>query len=211
MNEILKIAVIGGTGQLGAALAKRLRKAGHDVIIGSRSRADGTDSTIVSNVEAAKAATIIILAVPFHAHEATVKEIAPFVESKIVIDTTVPLVPPRVARVQLPPEGCAAQRTQAFLSESARIVSAFHNVAAYKLMQDIDIEGDVLVFSDDKDARKVVTRLVDDVGLRGIEAGPLANSAAAEAMTSVLIFLNKTYKVDGAGIKITGELTFADE
>jgi 8-hydroxy-5-deazaflavin:NADPH oxidoreductase len=212
MTQTRKIAVIGGTGQLGAALAGRLAKAGHDVVIGSRSQpASDGDIPIRSNADAAQMAEIVILAVPFAAQESTLTEIAPHVTNKIVVDTTVPLVPPKVMRVQLPPEGSAAVRTQNLLGEDVRVVSGFHNVAAYKLAQDIEVECDVLVFSDDREARRIVAGLAQDMGLRGIEAGALANSAAAEAMTSILIFLNKTYKVDGAGLKITGDLTFPED
>ena len=127
-------------------------------------------------------------------------------EGKIVIDTTVPLMPPKVARVQLPPEGSAAQRAQNLLGEDVRLVSAFHNVAAHKLATDQIVDCDVLVFGDDKPARAVAVELADCAGLRGLHAGVLANAAAAEALTSILIFINKNYKVDGAGIRITGAL-----
>jgi hypothetical protein len=110
-------------------------------------------------------------------------------------------------RVHLPAEGSAAQRAQRILGEGAIVVSAFHNVAAHKLITDDDIGCDVLVFGENKEARAEVIGLVRKAGLRGLHAGSLANSAAAEAMTSVLIFINKTYKVDGAGIMLTGELT----
>jgi NADPH-dependent F420 reductase len=109
-------------------------------------------------------------------------------------------------RVQLPPEGSAAQRAQKLLGTAVRVVSAFHNVAAHKLATDQDIACDVLVFGDDKDARAQVAALVEQTGLRGIQGGALANSAAAEAITSVLIFINKTYQVDGAGLLVTGQL-----
>jgi hypothetical protein len=108
--------------------------------------------------------------------------------------------------VQLPAEGSAAQRAQKILGEDVRVVSAFHNVAADKLAADGPVACDVLVFGDDKAARALVVGLVADAGLRGIEGGALTNSAAAEAMTSVLIFINRTYQVPGAGITITGAL-----
>ena len=210
----MEIAVIGGTGKLGAALARRLAKAGRTVVIGSRSAENaakaaaelGFGLTGLSNGDAAAAAELVIVTVPFAAQEATLLEIAPHVAGKIVVDTTVPLVPPRVMRVQLPPEGSAALRAQRLLGEGAIVVSGFHNVAAHKLITDQDIACDVLVFSDDKDARSRVVALADAAGLRGLHGGALANSAAAEAMTSVLIFMNRHYRVDGAGIRITGEL-----
>ncbi|MEJ2459362.1 MAG: NADPH-dependent F420 reductase, partial [Novosphingobium sp.] len=86
------------------------------------------------------------------------------------------------------------------------VVSAFHNVAAHKLATDVDIDCDVLVFGDDKAARGKVVELARQAGLRGVHGGALVNSAAAEALTSILIFVNKTYQVDGAGIRITGTL-----
>src|SRR5580692_9084612 len=131
------IAVIGGTGKLGAAIARRLAKAGNPVIIGSRS-AESAGKTAaevgfglkgLSNADAAIAGSIVLVTVPFAAQEATLAEIAPHVSGKIVVDTTVPLVPPKVMRVQLPLEGSAAQRAQRILGPGANLVSAFHNVA----------------------------------------------------------------------------------
>lgn len=208
------IAIIGGTGKLGAAIARRLAKAGRKVIIGSRSAESaaraaaelGFGLTGLTNTEAAVAGSIVIVTVPFAAQESTLAEIAPHVVGKIVVDTTVPLMPPKVMRVQLPPEGSAAQRAQKLLGPNVKVVSAFHNVAAHKLATDQEINCDVLVFGDDKDARAQAVALVELTGLRAIQGGALANSAAAEAMTSVLIFINKTYQVDGAGVLITGQL-----
>ena len=212
------IAVIGGTGNLGAAIARRLAKAGRKVIIGSRSAQSaakaatevGFGVTGLANADAAAAGTIVIVTVPFAAQEATLTDIAPHVAGKIVVDTTVPLVPPKVMRVQLPPEGSAAQRAQKLLGDGVTVVSAFHNVAAHKLATDQQIECDVLVFGDDKNARAEVASLVKLTGLRPVQGGALANSAAAEALTSVLIFINKTYQVDGAGVLITGSLVDPD-
>lgn len=208
------IAVVGGTGKLGAALARRLAKAGYRVVIGSRS-ADSARSAAealglgiwgTSNAEAANIGDIILVTVPFAAQDDTLTQIAANAAGKIVVDTTVPLVPPKVMRVQLPKEGSAAARAQALLGADVTVVSAFHNVAAHKLATDEAVECDVLVFGDDKDAREKVVCLATDIGLRGLHGGALANSASAEALTSVLIFLNRTYSVDGAGIRITGKL-----
>ncbi|MDB5738386.1 MAG: NADPH-dependent reductase [Sphingomonas bacterium] len=214
MDNRNRIAIVGGTGKLGAAIARRLAKAGHDVVIGSRSAESaqtaakelGFGLTGLANPDAAKAADVVIVTVPFAAQAATLAEIAPHVAGKIVVDTTVPLVPPKVMRVQLPPEGSAAVRAQGLLGEGVTLVSAFHNVAAHKLITDEDIACDVLVFGDDKAARGKVVTLANTMGLRGLHGGALVNSAAAEALTSILIFLNKTYRVDGAGIRITGTL-----
>ena len=95
---------------------------------------------------------------------------------------------------------------QRLLGPSARVVSAFHNVAAHKLATDAVVDCDVLVFGDERAARDTVVRVVEACGLRGLHGGALANSAAAEALTSVLIFLNKQYSVDGAGLRVTGAL-----
>lgn len=217
-TDIRNIAVIGGTGQLGAAIARRLAKAGKSIIIGSRDpvKAEaaarqlgaelGCEVAFGGNVAAADAAEVVILTVPFASQRTTLEDIRSSVAGKIVVDTTVPLMPPKVMRVQLPPEGSAAQRAADILGEGVRVVSAFHNVAAHKLITDALVECDVLVFGDDKAAREVVVSLVDACGLRGLHGGVLANSAAAEALTSVLIFLNKNYSVDGAGVRITGQL-----
>jgi len=212
------IGVVGGTGRLGAALAGRWAKAGHAVLIGSRS-ADSAEATAAdlaarfgrpvgagTNLDVAGRADIVVCAVPWAAQADRLGEIRAAVQGKIVIDTTVPLVPPKVMRVQLPPEGSAALRAQAVLGDGVRLVSAFHNVAAHKLATDADVACDVLVFSDDKEARGVGVALAGDLGVRGLHGGALANAAAAEALTSILIFLNKTYQVDGAGIAITGTL-----
>lgn len=212
------IAVIGGTGHLGRALAGRWAKAGLDVIVGSRdaARAGATAAELVaetggkvrgaSYVEATRAATIVVITVPFGSQAAVLEEIRVAVSGKLVVDTTVPLVPPKVMRVQLPEEDSAAVRAQKLLGESAMVVSAFHNVAAHRLATNDDVECDVLVFGDKRDARERVVALATAAGLRGLHAGALANSTAAEALTSVLIFLNKHYSVDGAGVRITGKL-----
>lgn len=218
MTTQQKIAIVGGTGSLGSAIAGRLARAGHAVLIGSRSQESaaaqaetiGHGAKGMTNADAARDSDIVLVTVPFSAQESTLTEIAARCKGKIVIDATVPLVPPRVMRVQLPSEGSAALRAQGFLGDDVTVVSAFHNVAAAKLATDMDVGCDVLVFGDDKEARAKVVALVNAIGLRGLHAGSLANSAAAEAMTSLLIFINKTYKVDGAGIRITGELQFPD-
>jgi 8-hydroxy-5-deazaflavin:NADPH oxidoreductase len=209
-----KIAIIGGTGNLGSALAWRLARAGRDVVIGSRTAEAaaakaaelGHGLTGMVNADAADAADLVIITVPFSAQASTLESIKPYVAGKIVVDTTVPLVPPKVMRVQMPPEGSAAAKAAAILGEGVRVVAGFHNVAAHKLAQDVDVDCDILVFGDEKAARAEVVALADAIGLRGIHAGALVNAAAAEAMTSLLIFINKQYQVDGAGIRITGEL-----
>lgn len=222
-TERTTIGVVGGTGALGSALAVRWARAGHTVIIGSRT-ADKAQAAArelsangkvklegASNSDAAARASIVVVTVPWAAQEATLAEIGAAAQGKIVVDATVPLVPPKVMRVQLPPDGCAALRAQRLLGENVRVVSAFHNVAAHKLATPEQIDCDVLVFGDQKEAREPVVALASTAGLRGLHGGPLANSAAAEALTSILIFINKAYSVDGAGIRITGKLSGVPE
>ena len=206
------IGIIGGTGDLGSGLAKAWTAAGYTVIVGSRSRekaeafandlgslAKGTD-----NIGAAAAADVVVLAVPFASHQTTLEEIKPALQGKILVDAVVPLVPPKVSMVQLPEDGSAAQIAQRLVGDDVRVVSAFHNVGASKLHTGGRADCDVLVFSDDKEARDTVIELAAVVANRGIGGGVLANSAAAEALTSVLIWINRSYKVSGAGIAITG-------
>jgi NADPH-dependent F420 reductase len=208
---VARIAVIGGTGQLGKAIARRLAKAGHQVTIGSRSaesaQAAAQEIAAADGATYAEAATdkdVVIVAVPYAAQADTLGQIRDHVGEAILVDTTVPLVPPKVMRVQLPAAGSAALEAQALLAPGTRLVSAFHSVAAHKLITDEQVECDVLVFGDDVEARRTVIGLAGDMGLRGLAGGALVNSAAAEALTSILIFMNKTYAADGAGIRFTG-------
>ena len=217
MKDQTKIAILGGTGALGSGLAKRWAKAGYSVIIGSRTAqkaqeaadaletaAGGPKATGATNLDAAKQGDVVVLTVPFSNHNALLEEIRNAVDGKIVIDAVVPLVPPRVAVVQLPAEGSAAMIAHQLIGDKARVVSAFQNVGAAKLQGDDVIACDILVTSDDQEARKKVIELIAAIDMRGIDAGPIANAAAAEAMTSLLIGINKRYKVDCAGIQVTG-------
>ena len=212
------LSIIGGTGDLGTGLARRWAKADYPLIIGSRGAdkaeaaaaalsplATGPKPRGMANLDAAKAGEIVVLTVPFANAPALLDEIKAAIQGKLFVDTTVPLMPPRVARVQLPPEGCAAVAASQRLGEGVRVVSAFHNVAAHKLEQiDTALDCDVLVFGDKAEDREIVIKLAEALGVRGIHAGPLANSAAAEALTSIIIGINRTYKADGASIRITG-------
>lgn len=217
-SNLPAIGVVGGTGKLGAALARGWAKAGYPVVIGSRDAGRATDAaaalaaetggtvTGTDNLAAASAGEFVVVTVPFAHQRRILEEIRPAVAGKIVVDTTVPLMPPKVARVQLPPEDSAAVAGQAILGEEVTVVSAFQNVAAHKLAEG-SVACDVLVFGDSKPARARVVSLVEALGLRGLHGGALANSTAAEALTSVLIFINRIYGVDGAGLRITGDLT----
>ena len=210
-----KIAVVGGTGDLGSAIARTLIKAGHEVSIGSRKAESAAQHAAELgshvghgvNAEVARNCDFVIVTVPYSAQAGTLADIKGSVGTAIVVDTTVPLVPPKVMRVQLPAAGCAALEARELLGEGVRLVSAFHNVAAHRLAEGHGVDCDVLVFSDDTEARASVVELIATMGLRGLAAGSLANSAAAEALTSILIFFNKTYKADGAGVRFTGLTT----
>lgn len=204
------IAVIGGTGALGKGIARRLAKAGHDVTIGSRSAEKAQVAAeemgglgFAANEDAAAGKDIVIVTVPYSSQAGTLELIKDKVGDAIVVDTTVPLVPPKVMRVQLPEAGCAALEAKEILGEGVRFVTAFHNVSAHLLDSDEKVDCDILVFSDDIEARKAVVDLCPGMGLRGLSGGSLNNSAAAEALTSILIYMNKTYKADGAGIRFT--------
>jgi NADPH-dependent F420 reductase len=213
-----RIAVLGGTGAQGSALAVRLAIAGHAVTIGSREAAKAhsaaaelsarADKPIAAadNLAAAVAAEIAILSVPYAAQRATVTAVLDALRGKILVDATVPLVPPRVSVVQLPEGRSAVAAIQELAGESVRVISAFQNVGAAHLADPAHpVDCDVLVCGNDQSARDVVIGLCADIGLRGLHAGPIANSVAAEALTSVLIAINRCYKVPGgAGIRITG-------
>lgn len=216
----MRIGIIGGTGALGSGLALRCAAAGHDVVIGTRkphrgaevvtdllSRLDnksaGASVRAAGNTEAAAFGDIVIVAVRFANQRETLEAVRTAVQGKIVVDTTVPLVPPKVMRVQLPAEGSAAQIAQRLLGEGVRVVSAFQSVAAHHVAAMGEVPCDVLVTGDDRDAREQVIDLATSIGLTALHAGPLCNAAAAEALTSVLIFLNKEFQTH-SGIRITG-------
>lgn len=220
-EQLPVLAILGGTGDLGTGLARRWAQAGYSVIIGSRTlekaqaavadlkevmaeRGVGAVSVrAMANPDAAREADIVTLTVPFSHQVGTLESVRPALAGKILIDVTVPLVPPRVARVQLPPEGSAGQIAQELLGEEVSVVSAFQNVAASHLQEGGGVDCDVLVCGNKKAAREEVIKLVEAAGMRGFHAGMINNAAAAEALTSVLITINKQYGCH-AGIKISG-------
>ncbi len=214
---IKTIGILGGTGKEGSALAKRWALHGYRVIIGSRSaerastkaaemnqELDGEYLTGHSNEEAAAAAELVVLSVPYSAHRATLESVRDHLTGKILVDLTVPIVPPDVSTVTVPDGTSAAQEAQALLGDTVRVVSAFQNVSAIKLKNPTQhVDCDVLVTGDDVAAKQEALTLIEAAGLRGIDAGPLANAVAAESLTPVLLYINKTYGVKGAGIRIT--------
>jgi hypothetical protein len=212
------IAILGGTGDLGTGLAIRWARAGYPIIIGSRTqeKADKavadlkalspqTQATPLVNAEAAAAGQVVVLTVPAEHQLATLDGVRAQLAGKILIDVTVPLVPPKVGTVQLPPEGSAGKRAQDLLGDAVYVVTAFQNVAAHLLQHDVQIECDVLVCGNRKAARQRVVELAADAGMRAFHAGPIENSAAAEALTSVLIQINRQGVIAHAGIRIVGQ------
>jgi NADPH-dependent F420 reductase len=216
--ESKKIAIVGGTGNEGKGLAYRWAKYGHQVIIGSRNseKAQAAVDEITAllpenaalsgmeNMQACLASEIIVLTVPFSAHTITLETLKDSIQGKIFIDVTVPLVPPRVSKVQMPPAGSALQEAKRILGEGVRVSSAFQNISHELLLNDAPVECDVLVCGDDRETRAAVLQLVRDAGLSGYDAGPVENSMVVEGLTSVLIGLNIKHKVHSAGIRITG-------
>lgn len=216
--DVVKIAVLGGTGALGAGLARRLARAGYDVRIGSRDPARAqalaeamrseTGNARISGsglVEAADWAEVNFLTVPYSAHDETLRLLRDALQGRILVDATVPLRPPAVSRVQLPAAGCAALETEAVLGEGVKIVSALQNIGAKKLATADPVDSDVLVTGNDAESVEIVRGLLGAIGLDSIHAGPLANSAAVEAMTSLLIFIGRKSKIHEPGLRIRGE------
>ncbi len=211
----MKVAIVGGTGKEGRGLAQRWARAGLEVFVGSRdaARAEETAAAIAgagrvrggSNEWAVEQADLVVLSVPYSAHAATLAALAPRLAGKVLVDITVPLVPPKVTRVTLPAGQAAALEAQAIVGPGTSVVAAFHHVGAAHLADaDHAVDCDVLVCSDDEAARARVVELVAALGMRGLEAGPLANAIALESLTPVLLFLNRKYKSAGAGLRITG-------
>lgn len=217
-NLLMTIAVLGGTGKEGKGLAFRWAKAGYKVIIGSRNpeKAQAAAAEVsemlegeaciqgLDNLSAAKQADIAVLTVPYAAHRDTLLGLKDALQGKILVDVTVPLVPPKVTKVQMPPAGSAAQEAVEILGEGVQVVDAFQNISFEHLMRGEEVPCDVLVTGTSKAAREEVLKLVEAAGLTGWDAGPIENSVVVEGLTSILIYLNKQYGVTHTGIKITG-------
>lgn len=214
-RPLMRIGIVGGTGKEGSGLALRWARCGHTVTIGSREAERGRDAAQKlssggvsiaggSNADACDA-EVVVLSVPYAAHAETLASVKPFLGGKIVVDITVPLKPPAVRRVHLPAGRAAALEAQSVLGPEARVVASLHHVSSVHLSDpEHAIDCDVLVCSDDGEARRTVMGLVADLGLRALDAGPLENAIALEALTPVLLHLNKVYKSPGAGIRFTG-------
>ena len=218
MEQHYTIAVLGGTGNEGPGLAMRWAKAGHQVIIGSRAAEKAARSAAevnaklgadlirgMANADAAKACEVAVLTVPYTAQNPLLESLKEELRGKVLINVTVAMKPPQVTRVHVPAEGSASEQAQAILGPEVKVVAAFQNVGAHNLEElDHPVDCDVLVCGDDKTSKQIAIRLVQDIGARGIDAGPLVNARAVEGLTSILIGINKRYKVPGSGIRITG-------
>jgi 8-hydroxy-5-deazaflavin:NADPH oxidoreductase len=222
-----RIAIIGGTGDQGKGLALRWAKKGFEIVIGSRDReraraasaearatlkASGADNVNLegaTNADAAATAQIIVLTVPFAAHISTLKEIREKIKAgSLIVDVTVPLEPAvggKPTRILGVWAGSAAQQCSELAPEGVQVVSAFQNVGAEALLRlDREVECDVIVCGDDKEAKQRLRPLVDAIpGCRYIDGGPLANSRTVEAITALLIGFNIRYKTH-TGLRITG-------
>jgi 8-hydroxy-5-deazaflavin:NADPH oxidoreductase len=212
------IAILGGTGKEGKGLAYRWAKAGYPMVIGSRTpekavqaareisgmlkgqaSLDGT-----GNLEAARRAQVAVLTVPFAAHRDTLEAVREALQGKLLIDVTVPLVPPKVTRVQMPPAGSATQEARRILGEGVQVAAAFQNISHEHLFSADEVPCDVLVTGTSPEARARTIQLVQAAGLTGWDAGPIENSVVVEGLTSILIGINKKYGATHAGIRITG-------
>ena len=218
-KKLYTIAIIGGTGKEGKGLAFRWVQAGHQVIIGSRQyekaqiAVDDLSELLgdwasqlkgMENRQAVEASEIAVVAVPYAAHRATLEDLKDVLDGKIVIDVVVPIVPPKVTKVQMPESGSVAQEAQAILGDTCSVVDAFQNISHERLMGKGDVDCDVLVCGKGKGARQVVLGLVADTGLKGWDAGPIENAVVVEGLTSILIGLNIQHHVHASGIRITG-------
>lgn len=213
----MRIAVVGGTGKEGRGMAARWAKAGHELSIGSRDaeRAHARAAELAAetggmisggdNVWAVRASEVVVLAVPYGAHASTLEALAPELGQRVLIDITVPLAPPKITWVHLPAGQSAALEAQAILGKDANIVAGLHHVSSAHL-SDLDhtIDCDVLACSDHPDALRIALELIQQLGVRAFDAGPLRNSIALEALTPVLLHMNKARKGVNVGIRITG-------
>jgi 8-hydroxy-5-deazaflavin:NADPH oxidoreductase len=213
----MNIAILGGTGKEGAGLATRWAIAGHSIIIGSRDPARAHDKAVElrdkahkipivghSNAEAAALGEVVVIALPASGLGTTLPEVRDACRAKVVISTVVPLTFGGPRLFTPPPEGSAAEQVQALLPE-ARVVAAFHHIAAHELASsDHPIDCDLLLCGGDAAAKNVVTELGRAMGLRSLDVGPLSNAGPVEGITAVLATINRRYKVKNSGIKITG-------
>ncbi|MEV0134413.1 NADPH-dependent F420 reductase [Dactylosporangium sp. NPDC050688] len=209
----MTISVLGGTGPQGRGLARRFAAAGLDVVLGSRdaARAAATAADLpgrvrgMSNADAAAAGAIVVVAVPWDGHADLLKDLAPVLAGKIVVDCVNPLgFDQQGAYALTVEEGSATQQAAAILAWST-VVGAFHNVSAVHLddPECSTVDTDVLVLGDDRAATDLVQELAATIpGVRGLYGGRLRNAHQVEALTANLISVNRRYKAH-AGLRVT--------
>ena len=161
-KKIYKLGIVGGTGKEGKGLAYRWLKAGHKVIIGSRKfekaqKAVAALSALfedppenlsgMENSDAVAESEIAVITVPYSGHRATLEDLKDVLDGKIVIDVVVPIMPPKVTKVQMPPEGSAAQEAQAILGENCQVVDAFQNISHERLLGNEEITCDAVSYT----------------------------------------------------------------
>ncbi len=206
----MRVAIVGGTGAEGRALAQRWGALGHDVRLGSRdpergrqvAAAIGRGCSGWGYAEALEGAEVVVLTVPYAGHAPTLSTLRPLLAGRPLLDTTVPLDPPRVRAVRQPWR-CAALEAQALLGDAARVVAGLHHVSAVELAEGAGEASDVLICGDDAPAKQLVAGLIGQLGYRVLDAGALANALALESLTPVLLHLNKRYGTR-TGVRITG-------
>ena len=214
MENSFTVAIVGGTGNLGGALALRLGAPGVKIIIGSRDaekakkavetlkpslRAGEIEGT--TNQTAVKGADFVVIAVPYEGHAQMVTDLKGQLTGKIVIDAVVPL---NKGRPFVPPAGSALQEAQQILAGEAPVVGALHNISAVD-MGDVNAPlGDVLVCGDNAEAKQKVMEIIQRIGARAFDGGSAGNAYVIEGLTGVIIYLNRKYKSKHGSIKITG-------
>lgn len=209
----ISIGILGGTGDQGKGLARRFALAGNPVLIGSRSAerareaAAGIGESVrgADNRTVAAEADVVIVAIPWEGHRATLESLRTELTGKIVIDCVNPLGFDKQGAYALPvEEGSAAQQAAAVLPDS-RVVAAFHHVSAVLLLDPevAEVDLDVLVLGDDREATDTVQALAGRIpGVRGVYGGRLRNAHQVEALTANLISVNRRYKAH-AGFRVT--------
>jgi hypothetical protein len=214
----MRIGILGGTGKEGAGLAQRWALGGHEIIIGSRDAerarakaaelsalAGGTAITGMSNLDAAAAVPVVVLTLPASGLAATLVPLKDACRGKVVISTVVPLTFGGGRLFTPPSQGSSAEEVQELLGPEARVVAAFHHIAAHELSAtEHDIECDLLLCGADAEAKKVTEELARTMGLRAVDVGALTNAGPLEGITAVLATINRRYKLKNSGIKITG-------
>ena len=214
-DEIKKIGILGGTGALGSALTKKWAVKGYEILIGSRDPVKAqkiatqvNEELGVSNIQglglkaAATESDIAVLTVTYSSHADTLNLVKEDLQGKILIDTTVPLQK-IVTKAQLPTTGSSAMEAQTILGNQVEVVAALQNISSHLVSSEETIKAEVLVTGSNKGSAETVMSLLSCLGLKCWYAGELENSVAAEALTSVLIVINKNHKLKSSGIKIT--------